>query len=280
MTELVDSTDGVRVALHDLGGTGPNLLILHATGFHGRAYQAVANHLHAHFHVHAADLRGHGDSRVTDSSVSKDETYAWAGMTDDALAAIDAMGGQPLHVVGHSMGGAVSIMIERRRPGLVMHGWAYEPIIFPPDYMSAGENGLAESARRRREVFESRDAAFERYGSRPPLSVFDPAALRDYVDFGFHDQDDGTVILACRGEVEAAVFEASFHDTFDHLGSIAAAFTIAGSGDGGPPALIAPQVADRLPNGRFEEFADLTHFGPFEDPGRIARSITDSFGLS
>ena len=35
MPEMVESTDGVVVALHDLGGAGPPLLFLHATGCHG-----------------------------------------------------------------------------------------------------------------------------------------------------------------------------------------------------------------------------------------------------
>ena len=30
--ELIDSTDGVRLAVHDLGGDGPPLLLAHATG--------------------------------------------------------------------------------------------------------------------------------------------------------------------------------------------------------------------------------------------------------
>ena len=34
----VDSTDGVVLALHDLGVDGPPLLLCHATGFHGRVW--------------------------------------------------------------------------------------------------------------------------------------------------------------------------------------------------------------------------------------------------
>ena len=34
--------DGVTVALHDLGGDGPPALLVHATGFHGRALGPLA----------------------------------------------------------------------------------------------------------------------------------------------------------------------------------------------------------------------------------------------
>ena len=40
--ETVPSTDGVTLAVHDLGGDGPPLLLCHATGFHGRVWTALA----------------------------------------------------------------------------------------------------------------------------------------------------------------------------------------------------------------------------------------------
>ena len=39
------SSDGVSVALHDLGGDGPPLVFVHATGFHGRCYRRIAERL-------------------------------------------------------------------------------------------------------------------------------------------------------------------------------------------------------------------------------------------
>ena len=55
------STDGVTVEVHDLGGTGPSLLMAHAPGFHGRVFAPVAAHLARRFHCFALDFRGHGD---------------------------------------------------------------------------------------------------------------------------------------------------------------------------------------------------------------------------
>jgi hypothetical protein len=46
----VRSTDGVELAVHDLGGEGPVLLVSHATGFHGRCYLPLATHLATRFH--------------------------------------------------------------------------------------------------------------------------------------------------------------------------------------------------------------------------------------
>jgi len=43
------STDGVELEVHDLGGDGPDLLLVHATGFHGRVWEPLAGHLNG-FH--------------------------------------------------------------------------------------------------------------------------------------------------------------------------------------------------------------------------------------
>lgn len=267
----VPSTDGVTVVAHDHGGDGSPLMFCHATGLHGRYWDPVCAELADEFRCIAIDLRGHGDSRFPAGL-----DFDWRGMAEDLLAVIDHFGLSSVDGVGHSMGGCTVIRAEIMRPGTIGKGWLCEPIVMAPDTgfgSDVGENPLADSARRRREVFESRDAAFERYASRPPFDRTDPVALRAYVDHGFRDQADGTVILKCRGEVEAQVFEHSHTDVWEHLPEVEATLTVAGSADGERPAAIAPMIADRLPRGRFEFLDGLTHFAPLEDPTRIAASI-------
>ena len=267
----VTSTDGVTVVAHDHGGSGPALVFCHATGFHGRYWDPICALLADSYRCIAIDLRGHGDSVIPEGL-----DLAWTGMAQDVLAVLDHFELPTVHAVGHSMGGCSIILAELLRPGTIIDGWLFEPIVIPSDpelYPLEGGNALADSARRRREIFESRDAVFDRYSTRPPFQDVDPDALRAYIDGGFRDQDDGTVILKCRGEIEAQVFEHSRTDTYDHLGEVQARLTIAGSGDGDGPAGMAPSVAERLPNATFEYFGDLTHFAPLEDPERIAQAI-------
>jgi hypothetical protein len=45
----VPSTTGVELAVHDLGGNGPLLLVSHATGFHGYCYLPIADRLSEEF---------------------------------------------------------------------------------------------------------------------------------------------------------------------------------------------------------------------------------------
>jgi len=273
---MIPSTDGVTVAVHDLGGSGPTLVMCHATGFHGRVWETIAVALADRYHCLAIDFRGHGDSVISDGL-----DLAWVGMGQDVLAVVDAMDlGSGLRVAGWSMGGCALTLAELARPGLWSSAWAYEPIIFPPPADDGVDNtnggGLAEGARRRNNDFASRGEAFENYASKPPFSLCRPDALRSYVDYGFRDTDDGTVTLKCPGPIEAQVFEGAFTDAYERLGEFAAPFTVVASGDGQAPAQVAPSIADRLPHGALESMDDLTHFGPLQDPDRIAESIARS----
>ncbi|QGG94786.1 alpha/beta fold hydrolase [Actinomarinicola tropica] len=274
----VRTPDGVDVAVHDLGGTGPVLLFAHATGFHGRVWQPLADRLGDMFHCLAIDFRGHGDTRVPE-----DHEFDWNRFGRDVLSVVDDLVVEgPVFGVGHSKGGAALLMAEAARPGTFASLWCFEPIVLPTEILEVrsaeGSNPLAEGARRRREVFDSREAAYGNYASKPPLASLDPACLRAYVDHGFEDLADGTVRLKCRGVDEAAVYSSSgTHDTFERLDDIACPVTIAAGGDGGFPATIAPRIADGLPMGRLEEHPELGHFGPLEDPAGIAARIREAF---
>lgn len=278
---FVPSTDGVSVAAYDFGGDGPLLMLCHATGFCGGIWEPIARLLTDRFHCVGLDFRGHGQTLLPDGV-----SLAWSGMGHDLLAVIDhalaARGddpASPVLAVGHSMGGASIVLAELARPGSISRAWALEPILFPTPEVDqetgnpVHESPLVAGARRRRPVFDSRQAAFERYGSRPPFSEIDPEILRAYVDYGFRDLPDGTVRLRCEPEHEAQVFEHSLAGAHERLGEIAFEFLVASSGDGMAPAMITKSVVEQ--NERFVrvEYSDLTHFAPFEDPRRIATDI-------
>lgn len=270
------SSDQVSLTLHDLGGSGPPLLLAHATGFHGLVWAPLVAQLADDVHGWALDFRGHGDS-----SQPADGSYGWERMTDDLLAVIDHLAGRgvdvaELRAVGHSMGGAALLLAEQRRPGTFRSLWLYEPIVFPhgEGIPRPQTNPMAEGARRRRPWFPSRQDAHDHYAAKPPLDALDPEVLQLYVDHGFRDADDGTVTLKCDPEVEAATFEGTLGtDIYSHLGDVACPVTVAHGGDGMPPARVAPLVADALPHAELAPFPTLGHFGPLEDPATVAAAI-------
>ena len=266
---LIESSRGARVALHDLGGNGPAVLLTHANGFCGLMWEAVARELGSAARCWALDFRGHGDSVS-----GPEEDYHWDNMADDVLAAVVALDPAPRLAAGHSLGGASILKAELARPGTFDRAWVYEPVTIPDIALPRDEvKGLGDIARMRKEVFDSRQAAYDRYSNRLPFSQLDPDVLRIYVDHGFRDLPDGTVTMKCPREVEATIFENADRAAFNRLGEVAAAVTVATSTDTDPPAMVAPYIADALPNATLETFEDLTHFGPLQDPPRIAASI-------
>ncbi|MFW2381831.1 MAG: alpha/beta fold hydrolase [Acidimicrobiales bacterium] len=264
------STDGVQVALHHLGGTGDHLLICHATGFHGRAYEPFARRLAEHFTVWAVDMRGHG---ATDPPESGD--FSWRGMARDVQTCIDEIGA-PVFAFGHSMGGAAIVLTELARPGSIRAAYLFEPIILPDSVeIASNDNSMSAAARRRRAEFDSREDVLARYGSRPPLGLLEPDALRAYVAHGFVDTEQGTVRLACEPEHEARTFEAPDKPRVADLEGLNIPLMVAaGLVDGEmSPAHFALATAARGEGAILVRHDDIFHFGPLENPDLIASDL-------
>ncbi len=277
---MIESSDGVRIALHDLGGpsgtTTPVLLFSHATGLHGRVWEPMALFLSDRFRCVSLDLRGHGMSELPPGA-----GLAWSGMADDVLAALDSdrLPAGPLHGIGHSMGGAALVLAAAARPDAFRSLWLYEPVIVPPADrpLFDGDNPMSEAAARRRYEFDSLDQAYENYRSKPPLDQLHPDALRAYVHGGFARTPDGSVTLRCRPSTEAEVFRrAATSGAWDAVGSLEIPVAIViGRPEGVGPGAFAPAIAGALTRGTLIERPQHGHFGPLEDPAAMAADVAD-----
>jgi pimeloyl-ACP methyl ester carboxylesterase len=267
-TRLV-SADGTGIAVHELGGSGPVLLVAHATGLCGQAYLPFAAELAERHRVVAVDLRGHGDA-----DLPAGDDFAWTGMAEDVLAVVDHLGGGPVAAFGHSMGGAALLLAEKARPGTLARAYLYEPIVWPTGFHhEGGVNPMSAPARKRRASFPSRAEALARYAGRPPLCWLRADALAAYVEHGFADQPDGTVTLKCTPESEARTFEAEEAVTVDTVAGVAVPTVVAvGGAEGRPPAL-GPGLVAALADASLVHFDHLGHFGPLQDPVSVARSF-------
>jgi pimeloyl-ACP methyl ester carboxylesterase len=175
------------------------------------------------------------------------------------------------------MGGAALVLAEVRRPGTLSKIWTFEPILFDgtPDDTPTDPSPISEAARHRRPSFESRDEAFDRYGSRPPLSALDERALRAYVDHGFVDQPDGSVTLACRPEDEAEIFERHYSGVRGLVSDLTVPFLAAASGEDFLPAQQVIEAAELFPNMELARYPELNHFGPLQAPEALAADLLE-----
>jgi pimeloyl-ACP methyl ester carboxylesterase len=267
---------GTRVALHDLGGDGEPLLICHATGFCGRAYEPLAAVLGARHHVYAVDLRGHGDSPPP-----PDLDFDWRHIVSDVHAAVRAIGAGPVHGFGHSMGGAVALQAEATYGGLFATAFLYEPIVVPPEWTMANRNAMAAAARKRVETFPSKEAALWRYAARSQLGGLTAAALAAYVDHGFDAVADGSIHLKCRPEWEARTFEATGSITTESVSKVSIPVVVAtGDEPDSPLVALAPGIVDAIAGARHIVYDGAGHFGPLQPPRRIARDLFELTGAA
>jgi pimeloyl-ACP methyl ester carboxylesterase len=279
MPILVPSTDGVEVAVHDLGGpddrAAPVALFTHATGFHGRAWGPVAASLGDRMRCIALDLRGHGVAKTPEGL-----DFAWSGFGADVVAVLDAgvlPDGAPVIGIGHSLGGAALVLAAAARPGAFAGLWMFEPIAPPPGSLlsSDGPNPLADGAARRRSTFPTIEAAIANYAGKPPLDALRPDALRAYVEGGFATRADGSVVLRCRPEWEAATFRMTRGSgAWDAVAGLDLPIVV-GKGADEPfsPSAFAGAIAEQARDGRLSQHPELGHFGPLEDPDAIAEEI-------
>jgi pimeloyl-ACP methyl ester carboxylesterase len=305
---MIPSTQGVRLALHDLGGpddpTAPVLLFAHATGFHGRVWEPTAVPLTDRYRCLAVDLRGHGVSETPDGA-----SLHWSNLADDVLAVLDSdrIGGgridsdridsdrteseREVHGIGHSLGCAALVLAASRRPGLLRSLWLYEPAIIGPGATAPpgarapsgfpdspeSPNPMADAALRRSATFASYDEAIANFAKKAPLNELHPDALAAYVRGGFAPQADGSVTLRCSPATEAEFFRgAGNNEAFDALSMLEAPVAlVAGRPDEYGPVTFVPANLAQLRRGTLVERRQLGHFGPLEDPPGMARDIAD-----
>ncbi|NKC01409.1 MAG: alpha/beta fold hydrolase [Pseudomonadales bacterium] len=273
--------DGVSLVAYEWGQPGGQQVVLaHATGFHGRCWDKVVDSLPNDWHVFALDARGHGLSEKT-------EPVTWGRFAHDLVGVLDELQVRDAIGVGHSMGGHCMAHACALRPEFFVRLVLVDPVIFPAEsytkppgtFMSLDEHPVA----RRKGEFASWQAFRDRLKDRHPYTLWLPDVLDDYCRYGVVPDPDGEgVKLACPGRVEASVYMGNFDtDIYPLLGKIEQPVQILrapGGTQAAPEMDFAasptwPDLAAAFLNAEDCYQADLTHFMPMQDPQRIAKYI-------
>lgn len=97
----------------DVHGDGDPLVLLHPGGADSRAYDLNLAGLAAAFRTYRFDRRGQGRTADPGGPIT------FAQMTDDTIAFIETVVNEPVHLIGHSIGAPVGLLVARKRPDLV-----------------------------------------------------------------------------------------------------------------------------------------------------------------
>jgi pyruvate dehydrogenase E2 component (dihydrolipoamide acetyltransferase) len=127
----------------ELGNGGVPVLLLHGFGADLNSWMFNQPALCAGRRTLALELPGHGLS-------SKDVGAGDAAFfTDMAESALDVLGVEHMHVVGHSMGGALAVLLATRRPERVATLSLLAPAGFGPNINGGFIDALVRASRRR-----------------------------------------------------------------------------------------------------------------------------------
>lgn len=141
-------------------------------------------------------------------------------LADFARERVEFVGG-PVFLVGHSLGGFLSLMCAARHPELargvvlidspILGGWragALELTKRTPLMKSVTPGVIS---RKRKNVWEHREAVFEHFRSKKAFAHWDERVLRDYVEHGTFDAEDSRLLSFDR-DVETAIYETLPHN--------------------------------------------------------------------
>lgn len=271
--------DGVSFTYFEWPGDGPTVLLAHATGFHGRTWDAVATALPG-FRLFALDLRGHGRSAKTG------EPDSWEVFGIDTADFVRALGLRGVLGVGHSMGGH-SVTIAAKREPEAFRGLLLVDPVMPLDSRPPreGQGGASDFVRRRRNEWTSPKEMVERFKDRFPYSSWQPEVLDDYARWGLLPNPAGEgFVLACSPDMEGGTYAASGNGPAmgaDVIPFIEVPVTVMRGKQPVPGVQSAPfstsptppQLASLFADGEDVLLEDLSHFIPMEDPGAVAEQV-------
>jgi pimeloyl-ACP methyl ester carboxylesterase len=173
-----------RLKLHYLDWGNPDkppLLLIHGGRDHARNWDWVARELRGDFHVIVPDLRGHGDS-----SWALGGNYALTDFVLDIANLLDALELCPVSIIGHSLGGAISLQYAGVYPERVQKLVAIEGLGPSPD-MIARMRGRSPWERMQGWIIQMRELA-ARLPRRYPTAAAAAARMQEVNPFLAEEQ--------------------------------------------------------------------------------------------
>jgi len=197
----------------------PLVIFSHGNSFPAGTYSAVFNSLKARgFQVKAVDKFGH-DPRYP---VTSNWPHLVQQLADFTAREVEKAG-QPAFLVGHSLGGFLSLMCAARNPQLggqpvkgvvlvdspILGGWRARALSVAKRAQLVGAISPGAISRKRKNQWLGKDEVFEHFRGKKAFAAWDEQVLRDYIAHGIYEgtgEDEGKQLLSFDRDVETAIY--------------------------------------------------------------------------
>ena len=277
-------TSGPQLTYFEWGRKGePQVLLLHATGFHGRCWDEVVRVLGPGYNVYAVDMRGHGRS-------DKVPPYVWATFAQDICELVEHLALEDAIGVGHSMGGHCLVQVAARLPRAFRRLLLVDPVIFEPDaYLQDRYRHFRKAedhpVSKRKNDWRDWREMYDRFRERDSFAVWDDRVLADYCRYGVLPREDGRWELACPPLVESSIYLGNTStNIYEDVPGIRVPVVVLRARGRDPDSRDVmdfsrsptwEKVAEQFADGTDVYLPDHTHFIPMQDPALVARYIAD-----
>lgn len=248
----------------------------HANGFPAPIYRTIFAELFDDYDVRYIERIGH-DPRFP-------VTSDWPHLVDELLEDVGRQYEVPVWLVGHSLGGYLSLMAALKRPhwvrGVLMldspivAGWRASALRVSQWTGLDERLSPAAATRNRRVHWASRDEAWRHFHAKPAFARWDERILSDYVDFGIpQTAADGTRSLAFDRQIEYLIYRTlprTLGARLAHGAAVPVGFI--GGTHSKEIRQVGLEATRRATRGRLE-WLDGTHLFPMEKPIETARAV-------
>lgn len=195
--------------------------------------------------------------------------------------------GHKVFLVGHSLGGFLSLMAAARKPEMaqgvvlidtpVLGGWRATTLGVIKRTQLVGSVSPASVSRQRRYQWASAEEALEHFRHKKAFAKWDPQVLQDYIDHGTHDETTahGTRrVLSFHRDVETAIYN-TLPDNLDRLlkrHPLKCPVAFIGGRQSREMKQVSMTMTEQVTKGRIM-MLDGTHLFPMEKPLATAAAI-------
>lgn len=259
------------------------IIFSHANSFVAGTYSVMFKSLKARgFTVKAIEKFGHD----ANYPVTNNWPHLVQQLIDFTQAQVQKTG-SPAFLVGHSLGGLVSLMAAARAPELtrgvvlidspVLGGWRATTLGVIKSAQLVGSVSPGAVSRRRRNNWPSQQAVLEHLRHKKAFARWDPQVLQDYIAHGTHDEgegDDRKRVLSFDRAVETAIYN-TLPDNLERLlrrHPLKCPVAFIGGTHSVEMKQFGMAMTEKVTNGRIM-MLDGSHLFPMEQPIATAAAI-------